>query len=199
MTGELLPELREEAGFLWCNGCRWVDGARVLADEGLIAVDVQAHSPQGAGPVSPPIFYAAATLERLTDPAEPGLIQADCGNGAMLAGPVDGRLLLNRRYERYVIFNNLLMTDAEGREMAWWDGVRASFVNPATGQAYLSNGRVLDIGTSTPVGQWPVMCIYQYDPAAGLLFGRDERRGANALLVVAEQGGEGAPLPPEPE
>ena len=199
VTGELLPELREEAPFLWCNGCRWVDEVRMLADEELIAVDVQAHSPQGAGPVSPPIFYDATTLERLTEPAEPGLLQADCGNSAMLAGPVNGRLLLNRRYERYVVFNNLLMTDLAGNEMGWWDGVRAVFVNPVTGQTYLSNGWVLDVATGTPVGQWPAMtCIYQYDPSAGLLFGRDDRRLPGALLVMAEQGGENASLSPEP-
>ena len=199
VTGELLSELREEAGFLWCNSCRWVDDVRVLASDGLVAVNVQAHSPQGAGSVSPPLFYDAATMERLTQPAEPGLLQADCGNGAMLAGSVDGRLLLNRRYVRYVVYDNLLVTDAQGRELRWWDGVRASFVNPATGQAYLSNGWVLDVATSTPVGQWPLMiCIYQYDSSAGLLFGSDDRRHPGALLVMAGQGGEGAPLPPEP-
>ncbi|HHY53869.1 MAG TPA: hypothetical protein GYA08_00395 [Chloroflexi bacterium] len=193
VTGDLFPELTDlnQIGFLWCNGCRWAERAWVSPDLGVIAVDIRAHcTGKGCGIVDAPRWLDAATLT----PIEPALapeMQATCGTGVNAVGEVGGRFYRSRFYNRYVVFSNLLVSDAAGAPVTVRDGLSIDFVNARTGQGYLPDGAVLDLATLTPIGRWPAACVMGYDAAQGRLFARREGN----LYVLAEQGS----APPEPE
>ena len=191
VTGDLFPELTDLAqiGLLWCNGCRWVDNAWVLPAAGLIAVDVSAHcAGKGCGMEDAPRWLDAATLTPITPAAAPEL-QADCGSAVSVVGAVGERFYRNRFYNRYVAFTNLFVEDTAGAPITLRDGLSIEFVNAQTGQGYLSDGRVIDLATLTPVGRWPAACVMAYDPANGRLYGKRE----GSLYVIEERGG----APPE--
>ncbi len=187
VTGDLFPELTDldQIGFLWCNSCRWADGAWYVPGQGMIAIDINAHcAGKGCGVVTPPRWYSAATMEPVAAAAAPEL-QADCGSAVTASGPVGDRYYRNRIYDRYVVYTNLHVDDLAGQPVTWRDGLSTEFVNANTGQGYLFDGRVIDLATLAPVGQWPAACVLGYDSERGLLFGKRE----GSLYVIDERGG----------
>lgn len=187
VTGDLYPELTDldQIGFLWCNSCRWADGAWYVPGQGMIAIDINAHcAGKGCGVVTPPRWYNAATMEAVDATAAPEL-QADCGSAVSAAGLVGDRYYRNRMYDRYVVYTNLYVDDLAGQPITWRDGLSTEFVNANTGQGYLFDGRVIDLATLSPIGQWPAACVLGYDAERGLLFGKRE----GSLYVIAERGG----------
>jgi photosystem II stability/assembly factor-like uncharacterized protein len=187
VTGDLFPNLTDLAqiGLLWCNGCRWVDNAWVLPAAGLVAVDISAHcAGKGCGVEDAPRWLDAATLSPVAANLAPEL-QADCGTTVSVAGAVGERFYRNRFYNRTVAFTNLFVEDTAGAPITRRDGLSIEFVNAQTGQGYLSDGRVIDLATLTPVGRWPAACILAYDPARGRLYGKRE----GSLYVIEERGG----------
>ncbi|MCB0149220.1 MAG: hypothetical protein KDE01_16410, partial [Caldilineaceae bacterium] len=101
------------------------------------------------------------------------------------AGLVGDRYYRNRMYDRYVVYTNLYVDDLAGQPITWRDGLSTEFVNANTGQGYLFDGRVIDLATLSPIGQWPAACVLGYDAERGLLFGKRE----GSLYVIAERGG----------
>ncbi|HAJ37277.1 MAG TPA: hypothetical protein DCL15_16530 [Chloroflexi bacterium] len=198
VTGDLFPELTDldQIGFLWCNGCRWAERAWVAPDLGMIGVDIRAHcTGKGCGVEDAPRWLDAATLAPV-DPAIAPEVQAGCGTAISAVNAVDGRFYRSRFYNRYVVFSNLLVSDAAGAPITLRDGLSIDFVNAHTGQGYLPDGAVLDLTTLTPIGRWPAACVMGYDDDQGRLFGRREGN----LLVIAEQGGAASePAPPRLE
>lgn len=195
VTGDLYPELTDvgETGFLWCNGCDWVDDAYYLPEDRLVAVKVEPHcTGAGCGLIEPPRFYDAATMQPVA-PALAPQFQDTCGSQPLPVGAVQDRRYHDQTYARYVIFNNLRVAGADGAPLTWRDGLEATFVNPATNQAYLYDGTVLELATLAPAGAWPVACLMAYEPETGLLFGR---RGGT--LVALAQTGAAAPVPAQP-
>jgi DNA-binding beta-propeller fold protein YncE len=191
VTGDLFPELTDlnQIGFLWCNGCRWAERAWVLPETGMIAVDIRAHcTGKGCGVEDAPRWLDAATLAPI-DPATAPEAQTSCGAAFNVAGAVGDRIYRSRFYNRYLIFSNLLVSDAAGAPVTLRDGLSIDFVNAHTGHGYLPDGTVLDLATLTPVGRWPAACVMGYDAAQGRLFAR---RAGN-LYIIAEAGG----APPE--
>ena len=187
VTGDLYPELTDldQIGFLWCNSCRWADDAWYVPGQGMIAVDINAHcAGKGCGVVTPPRWYRAATMEPVDAAVAPEL-QADCGTAVTAAGPIGDRYYRNRIYDRYVVYTNLYVDDLAGQPITWRDGLSTEFVNANTGQGYLFDGRVIDLATLSPIGQWPAACVLGYDAERGLLFGKRE----GSLYVIAERGG----------
>ena len=181
---------------LWCNGCSWVDDIQYFPADQVIAVTVSAHcAGKGCGEEEPPRFFAADTMTPI-DPAVAPQVQADCGSGASLVNVVDGRRYVNTLFDRYVVYTNLLVTDAAGTPLAQRDGLRIDYVNARTGQGYLYDGTVLDLASLEPIGRWPASCLLAEDSESGLLFGH--RNGS--LYVIAETGGEPAASPgPAPD
>lgn len=195
VTRDLFPELTDlsQVGFLWCNGCRWAERAWALPDAGMIAVDIRAHcTGKGCGVEAAPRWLDAATLAPV-DPAIAPEVQAGCGTAISAVSAVGDRFYRSRFYNRYVVYANLLVSDAAGAPLTLRDGLSIDFVNAHTGQGYLPDGTVLDLATLTPIGRWPAACVMGYDAAQGRLFARRE----GALLVIAEQGG-AAPEPQPP-
>lgn len=193
VTGDLFPALTDlnQIGLLWCNGCRWAEHAWMSPDLGMIAVDIPAHcTGKGCGVEDAPRWLDAATLTPI-DPALAPEVQVGCGTAIDAVGDVGGRFYRSRFYNRYVVFSNLLVSDATGAPITLRDGLSIDFVNARTGQGYLPDGAVLDLATLTPVGRWPAACVMGYDAAQGRLFARREGN----LYVIAEQGG----APPELE
>lgn len=197
VTGDLFPELTsgELSGFLWCNGCEWVDNAFYDAASGQIAVDRDRHcTGAGCGYDQPATFLDAATLAPIPEATAP-MLQVTCGATPHVLGEVAGRRYRNELYARYVVYTNFRVADTAGAPLTWREGFRTSFINPNTNQGYLEDGMVVDMATLAPSGAWPPGCLLAFDPAAGLLYGK---RGQN-LLVIAERGGEAAaPVPPSP-
>ncbi len=195
MTGDLFPELTDvgENGFLWCNGCLWVDDVQFHPDEQLVSIAINAHcTGKGCGRIADPRFFDAASMQEITPALAPQL-QADCGSQSSAAGVVDGRRFVNAVYDRYVVYNNVLVTGEQGERITQRDGLRIDYINPRTGQGYLYDGTVVDLATLTPVGRWPAACLFADEAQSGLLFGR--RSGS--LYVIAERGGQPA-LPEQP-
>lgn len=197
VTGDLFPELTsgELAGFLWCNGCEWVDGAFFDAASGLIAVDRDRHcTGAGCGYDQPAIFLDAATLAPVAAEVAP-LVQAICGATPHVLGEVAGRRYRSDLYARYVVYTNFHIADSAGAPLTWREGFRTTFINPNTNQGYLEDGTVVDMTTLAPIGAWPPTCPLAYDAEAGLLYGKRGQR----LHVIAERGGSAlAPAPPAP-
>ncbi len=194
VTGDLFPDLTdtEKIGFLWCNSCVWVDGARYFPEEKLVYVWADAHcTGGGCGPNRPPYTFDAVTMTEI-DPAVAPEVQADCGTAPGLVGAIDGRRYHSRYYTRYVTFTNFYIHDEPGAQLTWRDGFRTDFLNPHTNQGYLYDGTVIDLGTLLPIGTWPESCLFAYDAESGLLFGRHENR----LFVIDETGAAPAAPPP---
>lgn len=191
ITGDLFPELTDigESGFLWCNGCAWVDNIRFFPVEQLLAVEISRHcAGKGCGTEDAPPYLDANTLQPL-DTATIPQMQADCGSQASLVNQVDGKRYVDLLYDRYVVFTNLLVTDAVGAPLTLRDGLRIEYVNPRTGQGYLYDGTVLDLAALAPIGRWPAACLMAEELDHGLLYGY---RNGN-LYVIAERGGDPAP------
>jgi len=187
ITGDLYPELTDldQIGFLWCNGCRWADGAWYVPSQGMLAIDIAAHcAGKGCGVVLPPRWYDAATMQPV-DPTVAPELQADCGSAVSATGPIGGRYYRNRIYDRYVVYTNLHVDDLAGQLVTWRDGLSTEFTNANTGQGYLFDGRVIDLAALSPIGHWPATCLFDYDAERGLLFGKRE----GSLYVIAERGG----------
>ncbi|MCB9160184.1 MAG: hypothetical protein H6644_10050 [Caldilineaceae bacterium] len=194
VTGDLFPRLRDGIPFLFCNSCAWAEWARIFPEEGLIAVNIQSHSPQGSGPIAPPTWLDAATLAPV-DPTRAPELYATCGSGGTLVGAVDGRLYRSRRYARYIVYNNLLVDDAAGDRITVRDGIYADYVDGATQRAYLSDGQVVALPALQPVGTWPAAdCLLAADPEDGRLYAATD----GTLRVIATGGGQATLLPPEP-
>lgn len=192
ITRDLFPELTDvgKTGFLWCNGCIWVDEVQYHPRTGVLEVDAQAHcTGKGCGSVQPSAFYDAATMARIPAAVAPES-QVTCGSQTDVVGAVAGRRYRNLMYDRYITYTNFAVTDESGAPITQRDGLRTDFINPNTNQGYLYDGMVLDLETLAPLGNWNASCIFLYDQASGLLYGR---RGGN-LYVMAERG---AP-PPTP-
>jgi hypothetical protein len=149
-----------------------------------IAVDIRAHcTGKGCGVEDAPRWLDAATLAPI-DPATAPEAQASCGTAIDAVGAVGDRIFRSRFYNRYLVFSNLLVSDAAGAPVTLRDGLSIDFVNAHTGQGYLPDGTVLDLATLTPVGRWPAACVMSYDAAQGRLFARREGN----LYVIAEAG-----------
>ena len=194
VTGDLCPELTdlEQVGFLWCNGCRWVDNAWVLPEVGMVAVEISAHcAGKGCGQVDPPRWFDAASMQPVEAAAAPEL-QTSCSTAPSVLTAVDGRIYRNRFYSRYVFYSNLLVDGADGAHLAARDGLSIEFVNPRTGQGYLYDGTVLNLASLTPIGRWPAVCVMGYDGERGRIFGM---RG-DSLYIIDERGGDDAVSPP---
>ena len=187
ITADLLPDISAQP-LPGCNGCRSAQGAYVFAEENLIALDVTTLAAgKGPGTILAPQWLDATTLEPLTDTATIPPLQKSCGSEATQQTAVAQHILRNHVFSRYVVFNNLQQVDGFGAETRWRDGLRAQFVNPRTAQIYASNGLVLDAQTLSPVGQWPMLCLFTYDAERGLLFGRGTGKDAGTLFVMAER------------
>ncbi|MEZ4866513.1 MAG: sialidase family protein [Caldilineaceae bacterium] len=202
VTGDLLPELSQDV-LPWCNGCRWVDEVQLFPEANLLAVYVRTHcTGGGCNFQEPPRFFDATTLAPRTDLAALPEVQRGCGSARWLLWPMDGRLYRTYAFQRYVIFNNLLVYGADGALLTWRDGLYVRFVNTQTQQAYLAGGDVLALPALTPVGQWPDSCPLAYDADAGLFYGRGfsqntdnaPSNGPGVLRVIAARGGVAEPL-----
>jgi hypothetical protein len=194
VTSDLFPELTDvgDGGFLWCNGCAWVNQVDYYPAEQIVAVDISDHcTGKGCGTVEPPRFFDANTMEQV-DSAMAPQVQADCGTQSSLVGAIDDRRYVNRIYDRYVVYTNLRVTDEQGSPITLRDGLRIDYANPRTDQGYLYDGTVLDLATLSPVGRWSAACLFAAEPDTGLLFGRR----AGHLYVLSERGGQA--LPPDP-
>ncbi|MDI9548166.1 MAG: hypothetical protein QM346_11280 [Chloroflexota bacterium] len=189
---DLLPELQEQP-FAWCNGCEMAEAAHVFAAEGLLVVERnKIATGAGAGIYPEPLYFDAATLEPLEAPERRPSLQFTCGSQPMLLPPIDGRILRQPYFIRYLVYRNFTVHGLDGQEITWRDGLFAPYVNPRTGQAYVTQGYVLDLATLTPVGRIPEFCPLAIDEAQGRIFGRSE----GELLVIDERGG--MPLSPPP-
>jgi photosystem II stability/assembly factor-like uncharacterized protein len=191
---DLLPEISGQQ----CPDCvgGWrAEAAYLFPDDDLLALDVQIiGTAGGAGYRWPPRFFDATTLAEVADPARQPVLQEQCGSQQTLQPPVDNRLYRPAVYARYVVFNNLLVTDLAGTLLTWRDGLGPLFVNGNTGHGY-SGGWVLDLGVLQPVGVLPTnFCLFEHDEEEGRLFG--SRR--NVLTVLAESGGRSSALPHHP-
>lgn len=193
VTGDLFPELTdlEQIGFLWCNGCRWVDNAWVLSEVGMVAAGVSAHcAGKGCGRVDPPLWFDAATMQPV-DPAATPELQSGCGAGVGALAAVNGRTYRNRFYSRYTFYANLLVYGSGGERITTRDGLSTEFINARTGQGYLHDGAVIELDSLTPIGRWPAVCVMGYDGERGRIFGM---RGGS-LYIIDERGGTGTAAP----
>ena len=196
VTADLFPELTDvgAGGFLWCNGCIWVDNVQFHPGPNLIEVDAAAHcAGKGCGKVTPPVFFDATTMARIDAAVAPER-QTNCGSQATTVGAVNGRRYHNAMYDRYLAYTNLQVADEQGAPVTVRDGLRTDFINPNTNQGYLYDGTVLDMTALAPIGAWKAACLFTYEHDKGLLYGR---RGGS-LYVIAERGAQpAAPAKPE--
>lgn len=199
VTGDLFPDLTnlDTIGFLWCNSCRWADNAWYLPEQGAVAIQVSAHcAGKGCGVEELPRWYDAATMQPIDAAVAPEL-QSDCGTAVSAVGAIGDRLYRNRVFNRYMVYTNFYVSEADGAPITWRDGLSTEFINAHTGQGYLFDGRVIDLASLTPVGRWPAACIMQYDSTRGLIYAKRE----GSLYVIDERGGalpETAPPVEEP-
>ncbi len=189
IRADLLPELADQSP-RWCNGCIYVANAWVFAAEQLVAFDVQPMAVgKGAGDYLPPRLFDATSMQAVEQAAAIPEIQPSCGSQLTLQGPVADRLYRHQFYDRYIVYNNVLVNDLAGNLLIWRDGLGKLFVNANTGQAY-TNGWALDLASLNPLGPLPRFCPFYHDQAAGILYG--SRQGN--LIILAETGGV-APTP----
>ncbi|HXF62653.1 MAG TPA: hypothetical protein VNK95_13610, partial [Caldilineaceae bacterium] len=192
VTHDLAPELAESP----CPDCVGNDVAErayFFGDANLLALEMhRIATGAGAGNYPEPRFFDATSLRPITDTLSMPIWRASCSSQPHLLWPIDGRRYINDYYSRYVFYWNLRVEDLAGNELAFRDGLYASFINPTTRQMLIDNGYVLALPSLLPVGQFYSFCWLDYDPESGLFFGRD----GGDLLIMAERGGE--PLPPAP-
>jgi len=189
---DLLPELQEQP-FAWCNGCEMAEASHVFAAEGLLVVERNTIATgAGAGIYPEPLYFDATTLEPLEELERRPPLQFTCGSQPMLLPPIDGRILRQPYFIRYLVYRNFTVHGLDGQEITWRDGLFAPYVNPRTAQAYVTQGYVLDLATLTPVGRIPEFCPLAVDVSQGRIFGRSE----SDLLVIDEKGGMALSPPP---
>jgi len=184
IRADLLPELADQSP-RWCNGCTYVANAWVFPAAQLVAFDVQPMAVgKGAGDYLPPRFFDATSMQAVEQPAAIPEIQPGCGSQLTLQGPVADRLYRHQFYDRYIVYNNVLVNDLDGNLITWRDGLGKLFINANTNQAYANNW-ALDLNALTPLGPLPRFCPFYHDQAAGILYG--SRQGN--LIILAETGG----------
>ncbi|MBU0495625.1 MAG: hypothetical protein KKA73_23925 [Chloroflexi bacterium] len=195
ITGDLLPDITTQS-LKWCNGCPCATDAHVFADRNLLLVEMTTLSAgKGPGRLPQPRYFDATTLTELTDTAQLPALERACDRHALLVEPVDGRVYRQDNYSRYEFFNNLLVYDSGGNLITWRDGLLLGLTNPATGQMYVAGPTgvvVLDLGTLSPVGEFPGLCFHTLDTAVGRIYAFQ----GNDLVVLAQSGGEPDRLPP---
>ncbi len=193
---DLLPHLQEQP-FAWCNGCEMAEAAHVFDAEGLLVVErSKVATGAGAGIYPEPLYFDAATLQPLEEFERRPPLQFSCGSQPLMLPPVEGRILRQPYFIRYLVYRNFTVHGLDGEEIAWRDGLFAPYVNPRTAQAYVTQGYVLDLASLTPAGRMPEFCPLAVDEAQGRIYGRAE----GDLLVIDETGGTPlAPPPTEPD
>ncbi len=181
-----------------CNGCSVIDEAFLFAEEEVLALRVVTLATGGgAGQDDPLRYFDAATMQ----PADaPLAFSATCSSRPVLRTLRDGRLLEHEYYQRYVVHNNLLLTDAAGETLVFKDGLDDPFLNPTTGVAYVQDSYatsyVLDGARLTPLGTVESLCFFAHDAESDRLYATDARR--QALVVLAGTGGEAVTVPAQP-
>ena len=189
---DLLPYLQEQP-FAWCNGCEMAEAAHIFGPEGLLVVKRSKISTgAGAGIYPDPLYFDATTLQPLEEFDRRLPLQFACGSQPFLLPPLEGRLYHQPYFIRYMVYRNLAVYGMDGEEIAWKDGLFAPYINPRTGQVYVTQGYVLDLASLTPAGRIPEFCPLSVDEQAGRIYGRAE----GDLLVIDERGG--TPLSPPP-
>ena len=173
VTGDLIPEITEQP-LARCNGCLAATDAHFFPDRELLVVEVTILSAgKGPGTEPPPRFFDAATLDEITDLSETPPVERGCQHRLILAEPVDGRVYRGEHYNRYISYNNLLVSDLAGSLLTWRDGLGLGVTNPSTGQMYILHGedmRVLDLAALAPAGTLPLSCIHTLDVEQGRIY-----------------------------
>ena len=191
-VADLLPEQTSHP-FEFCNGCDYPVAADVFPGRNLIVVRMQRMSTGGGGGIPPaPRYFDATTLAPIAAADVDLMLQPTCSTQPVLTPAVDGRLYENQLYARYIVVRNWAVDNTAGNRVAVRDGVYADFVNPATRQAIVDQGYVVDLATLLPIGRFPAFCWFAYDAVSGRIFGRN----GGDLLVMAETGG--TPVLPQP-
>jgi hypothetical protein len=191
-TVDLLPE-QTAAPFEFCNGCDAPVAAHVFPEYNLLVIRMTRIATGGGGGLPPaPRYFDATTLREIPADEVDLMYQTTCGSQPVLTPPIDGRLYQNQSYLRYVFVQNWVVSDTAGDRVALRDGTYANFVNPATRQAIIDQGYVVDLATLLPIGRFPAFCWFGYDAASGRFFGHADGN----LLVMADTGGAPEPLQP---
>lgn len=188
---DLLPDLKEQP-FPGCNGCERAWSATVDLEHEIVAVTMTKSSTNGPGFPLAPRTFDAGTLEPITDKLAQPTIQPTCSSTTLLLWPEAGTQYWQDRYVRTVVYRNLRVTDAEGAEVAWRDGLGLRFIHPQLGYAIADAGTVLDLARLTPAGRTAEFCTMLFDGETGRIYGSN----GNELVVLAEEGGESLPPPP---
>ncbi len=197
---DLLPQL-EEQPFPWCNGCEYATGAHVLPskiDDGSMLVITMAKMSTGGGPGFEPatVYLDAATYEPIEDYTERTPLQHTRGTEIVPLHPINEYVIEQQQYNRYVHYNNLVVNNLDGQPLTWRDGISANYINERKGQAYTTQGIVLNLETLSPEGRIVDFDLLSHDSSTGRIFGAVD----GSLVVIGENSGlVYSPIPSEPE
>lgn len=186
-----------------CIGIEQIASVQVLAEQKLLALDMQVHSTPTGGRLLPPFrFLEADTYANVPTTAAPP-VQPTCGRRAVLQPLVDNRIYRHQAYASTFLFHTWRIETAAGKLLQTVEGLAPPFINANTHQAYTGNW-VLALPTLQPVGRMPTLtCIFAQDVEQGLLYAQRAQE-----FVILTETGEPAPvtlpataltaLPPEP-
>ncbi|MFN2202975.1 MAG: WD40/YVTN/BNR-like repeat-containing protein [Caldilineaceae bacterium] len=195
ILADLLPELSEQP-FPWCNGCDYATRAHVDEAQNALVIE-RAKNSTGGGPGFSPgdVYLDASTLAEIDEFDRRLPFQPTCSSVRIPIPPVSGKIIWQESFVRIVTYRNLELHEMDGTLDTWRDGLFAEYVNPDTGQAYTSQGYVVDLSTLTPTGRVPDFCLLDVDEA-GAIYGRID----GDLLVLDSDGGSSVTaVPTEPE
>lgn len=178
-----------------CIGIEQIASVQVLADQKLLALDMQVHSTPTGGRLLPPFrFLAADTYTEVAAEAAPP-VQPTCDRRALLQPIVDNRVYRHQAYASTFLFHRWRIETPAGKLLQTVEGLPTPFINAQTHQAYTAHW-VLALPTLQPVGRMPTLtCLLDHDAELGLLYAQRPQE-----FVVLTTAGEPAParLPATP-
>lgn len=178
-----------------CIGIEQIATVQVLAEQQLLALDMQVHSTPTGGRLLPPFRFLDASTYAEVPTATAPLVQPTCDRRAVLQPVVDNRIYRHQAYASTFLFHTWRIETTAGKLLQTVEGLTTPFINAHTHQAYTDNW-VLALPTLQPVGRMPMLtCIFEHDTEQGLLYAQR----AKEFVVLTDAGAPApAPLPATP-